>query len=751
MYLRHTTVTKRGKTHTYWRLVRSVRCGHRVRQETVAQLGELDAQGRIAARCLAERLAGVERQPGLFDEDLSAEPIPVDLRGLRLERSRRFGDVWLAWRLWQAVGLDQLLEQVLPRGREDVPWATVAAVLVIARLCEPSSELHIAEDWFRRTALDDLLQLSEAKVNGDRCYRGLDRLLAHKETLEKHLKERLGTLFALDYDLLLYDVTSTYFEGLAEANPLAQRGHSRDHRSDCKQVCIGLVVTRDGFPLGFEVFAGNRHDSTTLREIVQRMEERYGQSSRVWALDRGMVSEAHLAWLRERGSRYIVGTPKAQLRAYERQLLEGEWLTIRDGLQVQKVPTGKAEGVGEDEGVETLILCRSANRAAKEQAMRERFAERLEAGLTKLAAACAKRRCELGGIERRLGRLLQRQQRAARFYDVRVTADEDGRAALTWSKRAEAWQQACACDGCYVLRSNVTDWTAEDLWRAYIQLTEAEAAFRIQKESLQLRPVWHQKAERVTAHILVCFLAYVLRKTLDGWCRQAGLGSSAATVLEELARIQSTDVVLPTKDNRQVRLRCVVRPDRAQTILLDRPGVAEPLQVLPGDGVQDLSRHGRPVRLPLRTRLARVETRRPAGTWQTPGTKAARREDQHRDGNARGRKAAHGRPRRLFAVRLLGPQASRLEVFTQRQFDHGLLRRGGLNGVNVCIQDLAINRREPTVQVVARLASNWSPTLFRFVRSDHSCNLNGEWPATGTISIHAATCLAKKRFFYFWC
>lgn len=570
MYLRHTTVTKRGKTHTYWRLVRSVRRGRTVRQETVAQLGELDDQGRLAARALAQRLAGVERQPGLFDDELPDQPIPVDLRGLRLERGRRFGDVWLAARLWQAVGLDRLLEELLPRGREDVPWATMAAVLVIARLCEPSSELHIAEDWFRRTALDDVLGVSEAKVNDDRCYRGLDRLLAHKETLEKHLKERLGTLFALDYDLLLYDVTSTYFEGLAEANPLAQRGHSRDHRSDCKQVCIGLVVTRDGFPLGFEVFAGNRHDSTTLRAIVQRMETRYGQASRVWALDRGMVSEAHLTWLRDRGSRYIVGTPKAQLRAHERQLLEGEWSTIREGLQVQKVPTVAGEGE------ETLILCRSADRVAKEQAMRERFAARIEAGLAKLASACAKRRCAVGVIERRVGRLLQSQQRAARFYDVRVTMAEDGRTALTWSKREEAWQQARACDGCYVLRSNVTDWSAEDLWRAYIQLTEAEAAFRIHKESLQLRPVWHQKAERVTAHILVCFLAYVLRKTLDGWCRQAGLGTSAATVLAELARVQSTDVVLPTRDGRQVRLRCVVRPDRALALLLDRLGLELP-------------------------------------------------------------------------------------------------------------------------------------------------------------------------------
>ena len=266
-----------------------VRVGRKVRQVTVAQLGELDAKGRIAARHLADSLVGVDRQPGLFDEELPTEPVTVVPGRLRLERGRRFGDVWLAWKLWQALGLDTWLEKRLSRGREDVPWSLMAAVLVIARLCEPSSELHIAEDWFRRTALDDLLGLPEAKVNDDRLYRALDRLLPHKDALETHLKERLGTLFKLEYDLLLYDVTSTYFEGQANGNTLAARGYSRDHRSDCKQVCIGLVVSREGFPLGYEVFAGNRSDSTTLQEVVKRMEERYGREGRIWAVDRGMI------------------------------------------------------------------------------------------------------------------------------------------------------------------------------------------------------------------------------------------------------------------------------------------------------------------------------------------------------------------------------------------------------------------------------------------------------------------------------
>src|SRR5512135_1015638 len=580
MYLRHTTVTKNGKTHTYWRLVRAVRVGRKVRQETVAQLGELDARGRIAARHLAESLVGLERQPGLFDDELPTEPVTVELRRLRLERGRRFGDVWLAWKLWQALGLDRWLAERLPRGREDVPWDVMAAVLVIARLCEPSSELHIAEDWFRRTALDDLLGLPTAKVNDDRLYRALDHLLPHKEALEQHLKEQLGSLFKLECDLLLYDVTSTYFEGQAERNTLAARGYSRDHRPDCKQVCIGLVVSREGFPLGYEVFAGNRNDATTLQEVVKRMEARYGRADRIWAVHRGMIDAANLAWLQGRGSQYIVGTPKGELKRYEQELLKGTWQEIREGLEVRLVP-GPA-------GTETFILCRSAERAVKERAMRTRFEQRIEAGLEKIVRACAKQRHKLGVIERRVGRLLGRNSRAAGLFMVRVQPDASGRVGVTWSRREAAVESAQRRDGCYLLRSNVAQWPAEALWKAYMQLTEAEAAFRVQKDDLRLRPVWHQTAERVPAHILVCFLAYVLWKTLEAWSQRAGLGRSVATLLEEFARIESTDVVLPTTDGRTVRIRCVVRPDRAQMILLQHVGLTLPQRLRLPKGVVDL-------------------------------------------------------------------------------------------------------------------------------------------------------------------
>ncbi len=580
MDLRHSTITKNGKTHTYWRLVRSVRVGRKVRQETVAQLGELDAKGRIVARHLADSLVGLERQPGLFDEELPTEPVTVVPSRLRLERGRRFGDVWLAWKLWQALGLDPWLEKRLSRGREDVSWSLMAAVLVIARFCEPSSELHIAEDWFRRTTLDDLLGLPEAKVNDDRLYRALDRLLPHKDTLETHLKERLGTLFKLEDDLLLYDVTSTYFEGQATGNTLAARGSSRDQRSDCKQVCIGLVVSREGFPLGYEVFAGNRRDSTTLREVVKRMEERYGHAGRIWAVDRGMIDAANLQWLKGRGSRSIVGTPKGELKRFEQELLKGTWHEIREGLEVRSVP--------DEAGSETFLLCRSADRATKERAMRVRFEQRIEKGLQAIVRRCEQKRCDLGVIERRIGRLLGKNTRAARLFSVQVGRAESGRVVVTWSRKASALESAKRREGCYLLRSNVSDWTAEDLWRASMQLTEAEAAFRIQKDELRLRPVWHQTAERVQAHILVCFLAYVLRKMLEGWSQRAGLGRSMPTLLEEFARIQSTDVVLPTSDGRTVRLRCVVRPDQAQTILLHHLGLELPQRLRIAKGVADL-------------------------------------------------------------------------------------------------------------------------------------------------------------------
>src|SRR3989449_1635711 len=570
MYLRHTTRRKDGKVHRYWRLVRSVRVGRKVIQQTVAQLGELDAAGRARAKALARAITGDREQPDLFTTDATDEAIPVRLKRIRLERGRTFGDVWLGWTLWRALRLDDLLAHLVPAGREAVPWATMASVLVLARLSEPSSELHIAETWYRSTALEDLLALPAPLVNDDRLYRALDRLVPHKPALEQHLVVRLGELFALDYDLLLYDVTSIYFEGVAEANPLARRGHSRDHRPDCKQVCLALVVTREGMPLGYEVFAGNRTDVTTVEEIVEAMEARYGLAQRIWVMDRGMTSEDNLEWLRQTGRRYLVGTPKSELKKWAGAIAEArDWHAVRDGIEAKHC-------VGPD-GIETFVLIRSVERREKERAMHERFARRIEDGLTRLGERVgrARRPLDVRRLERQLGRLLERNQRAAGRYVIEFVPHPMRLAGvrLDWSARPEWDDWARWSEGCYVLRTNVTDWSPDDLWRTYIQLTDAEAAFRIQKSELAIQPVWHQRADRVQAHILVCFLAYVLWKTLEQWQQRAGLGRSPRTILDELRCIQSTDVVLPTQDGRELRLRCVVRPDAAQAALLDRLGL----------------------------------------------------------------------------------------------------------------------------------------------------------------------------------
>lgn len=574
VYLRYTTVRKNGKAHRYWSLVRSVRRGRKVHQETVAFLGELDAEARKKASGLARHFLG-ERvdQLDLFEERFPDELVRVRPSKVRVERSRGFGDVWLGWLLWRALELDQFCAQVLPQGREKIAWADLALILVVARLCEPSSELHIAEDWYRRTALEDLVGIPPEDVYHTRLYRALDQLLPHKRALEMHLKDRLGTLFALEYDLLLYDVTSSYFEGEAKANPLARRGYSRDRRPDCKQVCIGLVVTREGFPIGYEVFEGNTRDVTTVEEIVEEMEGRYGKASRLWVMDRGMVSEEILGWLREDGRRYLVGTPRSELRKWERDLVEREgWERIREDLEVKL-----CEG---PDGLETFILCRSAARLEKEKAIHGRFVKRISEDLQRLSRRLerAKKPASRSQVERQIGRILERSSRAAGKFLVRVEEEPTRPSGLRVVVEEKAqWEEwAHLAEGTYILRSNVKEWRAEELWRTYVQLTEAEAAFRIQKSDLRIRPIWHQQEDRVRAHILVCFLAYVLWKALSGWQQRAGLGSSPRTILEELRRIQSLDVVLPVEEGPEMRLRCVVRPDEAQAALLARLGLRLP-------------------------------------------------------------------------------------------------------------------------------------------------------------------------------
>jgi transposase len=589
MYLRHTIRRKDGKVHRYWCLVRSVRVGRRVIQQTVAHLGELDERGRIEARALSRHLIGAPEQSQLFDDDSRDVTAPVRLKGIRIERSRQFGDVYLALALWRGMGLEDLCERLLPVGRERVGWAKMAAVLVAARFCEPSSELHIAEDWYLRTALCDLLQLGDEEVNKDRLYRGLDHLLEHKTALEAHLSERCGELFAIQNEVLLYDVTSTYFEGQAEANPQAQRGYSRDHRPDCKQVCIALVVTFDGFPLGYEVFAGNTHDSKTLQTIVATMEARHGTLGRVWITDRGMASAENLAWLRSTGRRYIIGAPKSELKKFAAELATATgWRTVHEGVEVKLAR--------HPETAETVILCRSADRRSKEKAMHDKFSARIEAALERLSARIArsKKRLDPAPLNRQIGRILQQNQRAAARFAIAL--EPDGCPAglrLVVSCNASFDDWAALSEGAYLLRSNIADWSDQQLWKAYIQLTQAEAAFRIQKDQLNLRPIWHQREDRVQAHIFVCFLAFVLWKCLEMWQSRAGLGNSPRTILEELARIQSHDVVLPTATHGDIRLRCVTRPDPVQAALIDRLGIVLPKRLrLPEQELTLLARSG---------------------------------------------------------------------------------------------------------------------------------------------------------------
>jgi transposase len=587
MFLRRFERRKNGKPHTYWALAESYRTAKGSRQRIVAYLGELCGEEQDGWTQLCSHLNGDARKrrpestlfdPPRRDEPRDDEPLLVKLSSIRLERTRDFGDIWLAWGLWRMLGLDELLEQLIERGREDVSWATVAAILTVARFCEPSSELHIADTWYRQTALEELLGVTPEQVHTERLYKGLDQLVQHKEAIEKHLRQRLGELFELKCDLLLYDVTSTYFEGDMAGCPIAQRGYSRDSRGDRPQVCIGLVVTEDGFPLGYEVFAGNTNDSKTVKTIIESLEKTHGALNRVWVMDRGMVSEDNLQFLRERGGQYIVGTPKQMLRQFEQHLTERDWTKAQEGVEVKLVP-----GPGGDE---TFILARSADRRAKELAMHEKFTERIETGLKKLKAAADTGRLKDETIAgERLGRLKERNWRAAHAFDVTIKKRPQPRGKqrleITWRRNEKFGDWSQLADGCYLLRSNLTDVDAATLWQRYIQLTEAEWAFRITKDELSIRPIWHHKEVRVKAHILVCFLAYVLWKTLAGWMRNAGLGDAPRTLLEEIAKLKSGDVTLTARaprngQTRRITLRCVTEPDEAQAVLLQRLGLAIP-------------------------------------------------------------------------------------------------------------------------------------------------------------------------------
>ncbi len=572
MFLRRNRRRKDGKTYEYWTLVESVRTARGPRQRVVATLGKLpglDEDERAGWDEIARLLDGRPRtatQPDLFCD--TPEPprwACVNLSGVQVQRVREFGKVYVALALWRRLGLYGFFEKHIRRGHERIDWATVACILSLGRFCAQRTELALSEHWYAHTALDDLLGVAPADVYDNRLYRGLDELLPLREELFGHLRERYRTLFGSRFEFLLYDVTSTYFEGQCARNSQAQRGYSRDSRPDCKQVCIGLVVTPEGLPLAYEVFAGNRSDVTTVEDIVDLMEKKYGRAERIWAMDRGMVSEDNLDYLRERDALYIVGTPKGRLRQFERELLEQtDWHEVEPGVDVKFIehPDGH--------GKERYVLCRSMARHEKEAAMLRRQRDRLRAKLLQIDASLKKRPQKPDTVERRIGKWLGRNTAAEKVFQVEVIRESSHAVGLRIQEDESKLDWAEAAQGAYLLRTNCGEQDPRKLWRWYIHLTEVEDAFRVGKSDLKMRPIYHHREDRVQAHILVCFLSLVMWRYLEMWLQSKGLGNCARQVLEQMATIHSMDVVLPVKGNTEVRLRLVAKPDKLTSGLLAR-------------------------------------------------------------------------------------------------------------------------------------------------------------------------------------
>jgi transposase len=574
MYLRRHRRTIKNITYENWTLVESRRTANGPRQHTVANLGKLpglDEQVQVGWESIDDLLEGrpstTQLRLGNAAQPATPQWREVDVEGLRIERTREFGEVYLALSLWRRLGLHTLLNELIGSGREAVPWERIACLLTVARFCAQKSELGVAERWYQRTALEDLLGVPWQEINEDRLYRGLDQLHAHKEQLTEHLLKRYQSWFGVGFEFLLYDVTSTFFEGQALGNTKAAHGYSRDSRPDCKQVCIGLVVSPEGLPLAYEIFAGNRADVTTVEEIIQVMEDKYGKAQRIWVMDRGMVSEENIEFLRQRKAQYIVGTPKAQLRRFEEALLaDRDWKQVREDVDVKLLPHPDGKGL------EQFVLCRSQARRQKEKAMLARQEQRLWQKLLQIHQSLQKRPLPAEQIERRVGRWLGRYPAADKLFEVEVDLNEQRQACgLIVACLLDRNQWAAQAQGAYLLRTNCTEQDPAKVWLWYSQLQQAEAAFRCAKSDLCLRPLFHHKTQRVEAHILVCFLSLALWRVLEQWMRGKGLGTCARQLVGEIATIKSMDVVLPVRTQQaltQLRLRVVARPDRMVAELL---------------------------------------------------------------------------------------------------------------------------------------------------------------------------------------
>jgi transposase len=587
--LRPNRRTKDGKDHSYWSLVETVRTPDGPRQRTLCYLGELNssAQTRWLKTIEVFNEQGEVQQLKLFPSQV--EPPPDDpqvarvlLNNVRLERTRQFGSCWLGLQLWKRLQLDRFFEGAVDKHAADVLWSRVAAVLAINRLCAPGSELAIEERWYPSTALDNLLGMEEGKINDTRLYRCLDRILPHKTKLERHLKQRYGELFGAEFDVLLYDLTSTYVEGAAEKNPMMRRGYSRDHRPDCEQMVIALIVNSEGFPFSYETFDGNRADVSTMETILRMVERKYGKARRIWVFDRGIVSEENLQAIRKRGGQYLVGTPRRQMKQFEEELLKDDWRQVRPDVEVKKVALPKGE--------ETYILCRTAGRREKEKAIRNRFSTRMEDALKRLAKSIeAGRLKDRNKMERRLGRIQASHSQVSDLYDLALRDTPDG-VRLQWSIKEDRKLWHGLREGAYMLRTNLQAGSAEELWSRYIQLTEAEASFRALKSELSIRPLFHQLEPRVKAHVMVAFLGYALWVTLKHLLKRrdaitpqpsaSGVTNaqplSAMKALALLSTLQSADIVLPTTDGRKIRLRRITEPSAEQKALLQQLGLVLP-------------------------------------------------------------------------------------------------------------------------------------------------------------------------------
>ena len=580
MHLKVHRRKKDGKEHRYFSIVESRRVGRgRIAHRTVVYLGEINDSQQAAWRKTLEVFDEDKqdfRSLSLFPEDRGIsggdiDALQVKLSDMQLERPRAFGGCWLGCELWRQLKLDEFWQARLPEGREAVPWEKVLRLLVVNRLLDPGSEFRVHRQWFDQTAMAELLGTDFAVAEKDRLYRCLDRLLEHKQQLFQHLRQRWQDLFEAQFDVLFYDLTSTYFEGEAEGIDKAKRGYSRDHRPDCLQVVIALVITPEGFPLAYEVMDGNTSDKTTLRGFLKHIENAYGKARRVWVMDRGIPTEALLAEMRnpERQTFYLVGTPKGRVNQHEKKWLDLPWQQVRESVQVK---------LYEHEG-ELYVLAKSEGRLAKENAIRRRKLARLLRKLRVMRRSLPRR----DQLLLRIGAAKKDAGRAFGFVTIRMPkADEEvTRQTFTFAVDKKKLRNAELRDGHYLLRSNLTGEDPGVLWERYIQLTQIEAAFKTMKSELGLRPIYHRLGDRVEAHILVAFLAYCLLVTLKNRLQALAPGLTPRSVLDTLAPIQMLDVTFPTTDGRRLVMPRYTQPTPEQKLLLHQLRLTLPDQPPP--------------------------------------------------------------------------------------------------------------------------------------------------------------------------